>query len=492
MKKVAVIGSGISGLSAASMLAAKGVDVHLFEKNNEIGGRARVFRTNGFSFDMGPSWYWMPEVFENFYNKFGHSASDFYELKRLSPSFTVIFDDEVIKVPDSFDELCGLFESIETGASEKLRSFIADAQKKYQIAMGEMIFKPGKSLTEYLQPGIFGQALSMNLFSSFSKHLKKYFKHPMLISILQFPILFLGATPSKIPALYSMMNYAAFKMGTWYPMGGFVKVIDAFEKIALEHGVQIHKNEEVVKINVRNKRIESLNTANRVIEVDGVVGAADYNHVEQTLLDLPFRKYTTDYWSNRTLSPSCLIFYVGVRKKINKLDHHNLFFDADYDTHAKEIYRTKSWPVNPLFYVCCPSVTDYSVAPEGMENLFILMPLASGIKDDQSTREIYYELLMQRIERFAGEDISSQVIFKRSYCVSDFEADYHAYKGNAYGLANTLRQTAILKPKMTSRKVQNLFYAGQLTVPGPGVPPSIISGQIASGLLLNYIDERSI
>lgn len=356
---------GISGLTAASILASKNLEVHVFEKNANVGGRARVLHAKGFSFDMGPSWYWMPEVFEQFYNLFGHTASDFYQLKRLAPSFTVIFSEkDIISVPDNFGELCSLFESIEKGAAGKLRKFIKDAQKKYDVAMGGLIMKPGISLVEYMSMKTFGQALGINLFSSFASHVKKYFSHPYLISLLQFPILFLGSTPAKIPAMYSLMNYAAFKLGTWYPMGGFGKVIDAMKSIAIEQKVVFHTSEPVEGFEIINHHIHSLVTHKGSFNIDAVLGSADYNHIEQTLLAPGHRQYTPAYWDNRIMTPSSLIFYLGVGKKIKKFAHHNLFFDEDYDAHADEIYKTKKWPERPLFYMCCPSVTDPSVSPE--------------------------------------------------------------------------------------------------------------------------------
>jgi phytoene desaturase len=285
------------------------------------------------------------------------------------------------------------------------------------------------------------------------------------------------------------MNYAAFKLGTWYPMGGFGKMIDAFKSIALEKGVTFHTSEPVEKLNISNGRINTISTFRGKTNVDAVIGAADYNHIEQKLLESQFRQYSPAYWDKRVMAPSSLLFYLGVNKKIKKLDHHNLFFDADYDTHADEIYVTRKWPEDPLFYVCCPSVTDPSVAPAGMENIFILMPLAPGVNDEDNVREKYFDMLLTRLEKYAGEEIRNHIVYKKSYCVSDFVSDYNAYKGNAYGLANTLKQTAILKPKIASKKVKNLFYAGQLTVPGPGVPPSIISGEIASAMLLNKLNS---
>jgi phytoene desaturase len=482
---VAVIGSGFSGLSAAAILASNGFDVHVLEKNSQLGGRARALSEHGFTFDMGPSWYWMPDVFEKYFNRFGYTASDFYELKKLDPGFAVIFGkDDVMDVPADFDSLCALFEQTEAGSAEKLRKFMDEAEYKYNAGMNDLVYKPGLSITEFMRYDLAKDVFRLQIFSSFSKHVRSRFKNPKLISLLEFPVLFLGAAPKDTPALYSLMNYSGLKIGTFYPMGGFAKVADAFRRIAEEQGAKIHTNATVESFGWNGNSISGVNAGGSTLPVNAVIGSADYHHIEQELLPESFRTYSKKYWDSRVFAPSCLIFYLGINKRIAKLRHHNLFFDEDIEQHTQDIYTDKQWPGKPLFYVCVPSKTDSSVAPEGCENIFILMPIAVGLTDAPEIRDHYYSLIMKRIEAFAGEKISENAIFKKSYSVSNFVHDYNAYKGNAYGLANTLRQTAILKPKIRSRKVSNLFYAGQLTVPGPGVPPAIISGQVAAAEVL--------
>jgi phytoene desaturase len=482
----AVIGSGFSGLSAAAYLGANGVSVDVYEKNEDFGGRARTLRTdNGYTFDMGPSWYWMPEVFEKFFNYFGYSHKDFYELKLLDPSFSIIFEDnEVMDVPSDFEELCNMFEKFEKGSSVNLNKFLGEAEYKYNAGINNLVYKSGRSILEFADYKTITGIFRLDIFSSFSKHVKKYFKNPKLISLIEFPVLFLGAMPEKTPALYSLMSYAGLKLGTWYPMGGFGKVIDAMKKVGEKYSVQYHNSTPVTGLNVKTNIISSISSGKRRYPTDAVIASADYNHVEQTLLKPEYRNYSEAYWNNRTFAPSCLIYYVGVSKKLNKLRHHNLFFDKDLRPHALNIYSDPRWPENPLFYVCCPSKTDPSVSPEGHENLFLLLPIAPGLEDGENIREEYFKIMISRINKFSGEDIEAFIDYKKSYCVSDFVSDYNAYKGNAYGLANTLRQTAILKPKLRNKKVNNLFFSGQLTVPGPGVPPSIISGKVAAGELL--------
>jgi len=490
MTKVLIIGSGFAGLSAACCLAAEGMEVEVFEKNDQPGGRARLLETGGFKFDMGPSWYWMPDVFERFFNNFGKRASDYYDLKKLDPSYSVFFEDAAIEIPSGEQNVIHLFETIEKGAGDKLYKFLREAEYKYQVGIEELVYKPSLSYLEFADWRLAKSSLRLDVFNSLSSHVKKYFKNPKLIQLLEFPVLFLGAMPSKIPALYSLMNYADITLGTWYPMGGMYKVVEGMTRLAESLGVKFYLNSQVDKILV-NSSGESygINVTGSEIKGDVIIGGADYHHVEQNLLEKNFRTYSENYWDSKTLAPSCLIFYVGLNKKLKKLTHHNLFFDADFTKHAEEIYLTKEWPSNPLFYVCCPSKTDGSVAPPGCENLFVLIPTAVGLSDNEELREKYFQLVMKRMEKVAGESIIPFVQFKKSYAGSDFVSDYNSYKGNAYGLANTLSQTAILRPSIKSKKVKNLYYTGQLTVPGPGVPPALISGQVVATQIFKDLNQ---
>ena len=489
-KKIIIIGSGISSLSCASFLAKEGHEVTVLEKNETIGGRARQFKEKDYVFDMGPSWYWMPEVFERFYNQFNHTASDFYELKRLDPSYRVFwknnsFDDVPAKLEDYYE----WFEKLEPGSGENLKKFLKEAAYKYTTGMNDLVHKPSLKWSEFIDKRIFAGMFQLHLFSSFSTYIRKYFKHPKILALLEFPVLFLGAMPKDTPALYSLMNYADIELGTWYPMGGMFNIIEAFEKIAKEQGVKILTNQDVIGFEYKDNKIVSTKTATDSFKTDFVVSGADYNHTDQKLLP-KFSNYTEKYWDKRKMAPSSLLFYIGIDKKIENLHHHNLFFDADFEQHAIEIYSDPMWPNDPLFYACCPSKTDPSVAPFGHENLFLLVPLAPNLNDSEEMREKYFDILIERIERQTGCDFKANITYKKSYCISDFKKDYNAYKGNAYGLANTLLQTAILKPSMKNKNLENMYYTGQLTVPGPGVPPSIISGEVVAKELIKNISNQ--
>jgi phytoene desaturase len=486
-KKIAIIGSGFSGLSAAAYAAKSGYEVHVFEKHNGPGGRARQFTTTeGYVFDMGPSWYWMPDIIENFFTDFACKASDFFVLISLNPQFEMIFEDENLEVPKDFEALKRLFETIESGAALQLEKFIKAAKFKYEVGMRDFVNKPCHSWSEFISPKIAKSALQLDLLTDFRSYVAKYFKNEKLRMLMEFPVIFLGASPENIPALYSLMNYGGYALGTHYPIGGFYQLVLAMKKVAENQGVKFHFNANVEKINIENHQAKSLTINGEDYFFDAVIASSDYHHTE-TLLEPQYRNYSELYWNSRTFAPSCLIFYLGINQEIPNLKHHTLFFENDFNSHIDSIYSDKKWPDKPLFYCCCPSKTDDSVAPKGKENIFLLMPLAIGIDDEEATREKYLLEMLTRLEIMTGaSDLQSKIEYKRSYCVSDFVSDYNAFGGNAYGLANTLKQTAVLKPKIRNKKVKNLFYTGQLTVPGPGVPPSIISGKIVANQLNQF------
>ncbi len=482
-KKVNIIGSGFSGISAAASLAQKGYEVDVFEKNSLPGGRARKFEEQGYRFDMGPTWYWMPEVFEKFFGLFGKKVSDYYELKRVDPGYRMYFGpDDYVDVPADMDALLKLFGSIEPGADRKLEKFLKKAEFKYNIGINELVYLPGNSYLELVRWDLMKGVVKLDFFKSVSTYVGREFKDHRLRQILEFPVIFLGATPQNTPALYTLMNYADLKLGTWYPVGGMYSVIEGMKSVAEEMGARFHMNSEVEEIAVNGESAVGLKINGELKSSDAIVAAADYYFVEQKLLPEKHRRYSEKYWDKRVMAPSSLLFYLGLDKKLERFEHHNLFFDEDFISHAKEIYEDPKWPTKPAIYVSNNTVTDPSVAPEGHDNLIILIPVAPALEDNDQIRDKYFDLVMERLEKNTGQEIKKHVVYRRSYAHNDFEKDYHSYKGNAYGLANTLWQTANLKPRMKS-KLPNLLYTGQLTVPGPGVPPTIISGQVVADQL---------
>ncbi|WP_075590015.1 phytoene desaturase family protein [Labilibacter marinus] len=487
--KIAVIGAGFSGLSAANYLAKEGYSVSVYEKHDMCGGRARQYTEAGFKFDMGPTWYWMPDVFERFFADFNKKPSDYYNLLRLNPGYRVYFgQDDYMDISSDLEKIYELFEKEEKGGAQFLKKFLKGAEYNYNAAMEKVVYMPGKSPLELITPATIkrlGQFVK-----SISAMVRAGVKSERLRQVLEFPVLFLGAKPEDTPAFYCFMNYADMVLGTWYPEGGMFSVVKAFEQLALESGVTIHLKSDVSKIVSESGKVKGVEVNGVLNQADVVVSGADYYHTE-SLLDEAYRNYSDKYWNKKVFAPSALLFYVGFDKKLKNLEHHALFFDSSFKQHAKSIYDTKTWPDNPLFYASFPSVTDANCSPEGKESAIFLIPISTGIEDTPEIRERYFDEIIQRLEHMTQQSVKDCVILKRSYCVNDFKEDYGAYGGNAYGLSNILTQTAFLKPKLQNKKLANMFYTGQLTVPGPGVPPTIISGKIVSQLVTQYLNVKN-
>ena len=480
-KKISIIGSGFSSLSAACYLAKAGFEVEIFEKNDSIGGRARQFKAEGFTFDMGPSWYWMPDVFERFFADFNKKPSDYYSLDKLDPGYQVVFgEDEHIKIGDNLEKIYKVFDEEEKHGASKLMKFISNAQENYDIAIKDLVYKPGVSALELITPKTIKKLGAF--FSTVDKDVEKAFKSDKLKQVLKFPVLFLGAKPSETPSFYNFMNYADFGLGTWHPKGGFFEVIKAMKNLAESLGVKVNTSSNITKIGVNGNSVSHLEVDGAPINCDIVLSGADYHHTE-TLLEQKHRQYSEEYWDKKVFAPSSLLFYIGFDKKIKNVEHHNLYFDVDFNQHAHSIYTKPKWPKEPLFYANFTSKTDPNTAPDGCENGFFLVPIAPGLEDTESLRKQYFDIVMSRFEKLTKQNVRDHIIFKRTYCVDDFKEDYNSYKGNAYGMANTLLQTAFLRPKLKSKKVNNLYFTGQLTVPGPGVPPALISGKLVAQLI---------
>lgn len=483
-KTIQIIGSGFSSLAAACYLAKEGNKVAVFEKNNSLGGRARQFTEKGFTFDMGPSWYWMPDVFESFFADFGKKPSDYYSLEKLSPGYRVFFENnEHFDVSDDLNTIISDFEKIEKGSGKQLEQFISNAKSNYEIAIKDLVYRPGETIFELITPQT---ALKLDqFFSNIKRDVRKKIKNKNLQQILEFPVLFLGAKPSDTPSFYNFMNYADFGLGTWQPKNGFFDVVEAMINLGEELGVTYHSNINIEEISIENNIAVGIKINNEISKSDVVLSGADYQHTE-TLLPKINRQYSEAYWDKKIFAPSSLLFYVGIDKKLENVCHHNLFFDSDFDKHAIDIYDNPKWSEDPLFYANFTSITNQHTAPEGCENGFFLVPIAPDLEDNEELREIYFEKIISRFEKITKQEIRKNIIYKKSFCVNDFKSEYNSYKGNAYGMANTLLQTAVLRPKLKSKKVKNLYFTGQLTVPGPGVPPALISGKLVAQLIEKY------
>lgn len=490
MKKVVVIGSGFSSLSVACYMANAGHKVSVFEKNKSIGGRARQFERDGFKFDMGPTFYWMPDIFERFFADFKKKPADFYQITRLDPGYEIYFgENDTLKESADRTKLNQTFEQLEAGSSVFLDRFLKKAEFNYRVAIDKVVYKPGKSPLELVMPQTIIRIFQFITSVSFS--VRKNIKNDKLRQMLEFPVLFLGAKPNKTPSFYRFMNYADMILGSWHVKGGMIEVLNGMLQLAASMGAEIFTDSPVTEIRTEKGKATGIVVAGTFIQADVIISGADYHHTE-LLLPRKERNYTQKYWSRKVFAPSAILYYIGFDKRIDNVSHHTLFFDTSFKEHASDIYDTPDWPVKPLFYASFPTKTDSSLAPKGQETAILLIPIAAGLMDTAQIREKYLGQVIRRMEELTGQELNSHILFSQSYATTDFMSDYNAYKGNAYGLANTLRQTAFMKPKVCNKRLANFFYTGQLTVPGPGVPTAIISGKIAAECALSYLNSKTI
>ncbi|GAB6090978.1 phytoene desaturase family protein [Spirochaeta dissipatitropha] len=478
-KKVCVIGGGFGGLSAASLLASKGFEVTLLEKNDGLGGRAQVWKEDGFIFDMGPSWYLMPEVFEQFFSYLGKNRSDYYELHKLDPYYRIFFSpDEIIDINGDLKRTKEIFESFESGGGARLQKYLDGAEYKYNVAMREFLYTEYRNVFQFFNRRIMLEGTRMNIFQSLDKFIGKYFQDRRAKQILEYAMVFLGASPKNAPALYSLMSHVDLNLGVYFPIGGMAALVDGFSKLAEDCGVKLLTGHEVRSLEVNNGRVTAAVTDQGKIEADIFLGNADYQHIDQKLLPEKYRSYSPGYWNKRIMAPTMFIIYLGLNRKVPELVHHNLYFSDPWDEHFDQIFKKPAWPDDPSYYVSCASHDDPLVAPEGHENIFFLVPVASGMDDNDSIRETYSEKILDHFENLIGTRIRDSIIIKRIFSHRDFSSEYNAFKGSALGIAHTLNQTAIFRPSHRSRKLSNLYFSGQYTHPGVGVPMTIISSHV--------------
>jgi len=483
-KKAIVVGAGFGGLAAAGLLARDGYKVNVIEKNEQVGGRASVWKKDGFTFDMGPSWYLMPDVFEKFFAEFNKKPEDYMDLVRLDPSYRVFFsEDEYVDISADMKKNYELFEKLEPGAKEKMEEYLKLSEYEYEIAMKDFIYKDYKHFTDFLKPKLIVEGTKLHMFEKLDTFALRYFKSEKIRKILEYTIVFLGGSPYDSPALYSLMSHVDFNMGVWFPKGGMAKLAEAMYKLAKEQGATFIFNEPVEKVIVENGKTTGVKTNKKTYKADIVVVNADYAWADMNLLEKKHRSYSDRYWEKRKIAPSAYLLFLGLDKKIKNFEHHNLYFHPKWVDHFDDIFKDPKWPKDFSYYVSCITKTDPKTAPKGGENVFVLIPVAPGLKDDEKTREKYYDITIKHMEKLAGENLRDHVIVKRIFAHNDFSSRYNAYKGTALGLAHTLKQTAVFRPKHTSKKVKNLYFTGHYNHPGIGVPMVIISSQILNDII---------
>lgn len=490
-KSVIIIGGGFGGIAAACLLGKKGYKVTVLEKNEQMGGRASVFKADGFTFDMGPSWYLMPDVFEKFFKSLGEDLNDYVKLTRLSPSYRIHFKDvldEPVDIQSDLKKDAKFFESIEPGSSEALKKYLDRAEYVYNTAINKFLYKNYDSVKDFMSPSLAKEAGKLALFSNMDRYVRKFFKSPELQKIMQYPLVFLGSSPYNAPAIYSLMSHVDFNQGVFYPDGGFGSVVKALEKIAIKYDVKLETNANVSKIITKNGKAIGVTVNGGDVFADIIVSDADPHFTEKKLLKPKERDHSDKYWKSRTLAPSALLMYLGVKGKLPELIHHNLIFSKDWKTNFGQIFDKPQWPDDPSLYISNPSKSDDSVAPKGHENLFVLVPVAAGLKYDDKMLEKYADKILRTIEQETGiNDLRKRIVYKRLFSVKDFESRYNSFNGTGLGLAHTLKQTAVFRPKNVSKKVKNLYYVGANVHPGIGVPITLISAE----LLLQRLEKTN-
>lgn len=478
-----IIGSGLGGIATAILLAKSGMHVDVYEKNATLGGRANVFEVDGFRFDMGPSWYLMPDIFEQFFNLIDEDIREHLPLQKLSPSYRVFFKDEdepqVVDIFSDFERDKQTFEKLEVGSSEKLKTYLQQAKKQYNTAVERFIHRNYNTIFDFLTPEIVKAGIQLSVFKKMDQFVRRYFSSDKVQKIMQYPLVFLGSSPYNTPALYSIMSHIDFSMGVYYPKDGIYAIVETLVRIAKKHGVTFHTNAPITRIVVEQGKATGVEVNGQTVMADYVISNADPEFTERALLEPSQRDHKASYWESRTLAPSAFIMYLGVKDCIPSLTHHNLLFSKDWKKNFGEIFDSPAWPNDPSLYICAPSKTDTTVAPENHENLFVLVPIAAGLKDTTEVREAYADKMLHLISTEMDiPNLKDRIVYQRIFTVSDFQKEYHSYKGTALGLAHTMKQTAVFRPNNVSKKVQNLYYAGANTNPGIGMPMCLISAQL--------------
>jgi 1-hydroxy-2-isopentenylcarotenoid 3,4-desaturase len=481
--QIVIIGAGFGGLSAAALLARDGFDVTVIEKTEQPGGRASVYSEQGYNFDMGPSWYLMPDVYEKFFADFDKKPEDFFTLKKLNPLYRIFYyDKKVFDISADIEENYKLFDSFEEDGGEKLKEYLKSSQDLYDFSVNEMLFKDYRSVLDLLSGKLLLKSTKLRLWENLQHYVNNKFKSDEARKILEYAIGFLGGSPSNTPSFYHLVSHADLTLGVFYPQGGMREIVKAVKELAESYGAKFIFNESVKLLEVHDHIIKRVITSNGVYEPDLVVSNADYHHTEIDLLTPENRTYDVDYWEKKVLSPSAMVIYLGINRKVNGLAHHNLFLEKDWEDGFNSVFNPEmaAWPKHPSYYVNIPSLTDNNAAPDGCETIYILAPLAPGLEDTTELREAFYNLIMDDLESKLGDKIRRDVVVKKIFALTDFEERYNAFKGTAFGLAHTLKQTALFRPTHKSNKVKNLYYTGQYTHPGIGVPMTMVSSQIIS------------
>lgn len=482
-KRVIIIGAGIGGIATANLLAKAGYSVTVLEKNAQPGGRAGVLRKNGFTFDTGPSWYLMPEVFEHYFDLLGKSVHDELDLTKLTPAYKVFFEkaSPLVITGDSGTD-AATFESIEKGSGTKLKEYIEKGDRIYTLSLRHFLYTNFTSIRDFTKSDILrrGHTMTRLAFTPIDSYVRKFVTDYRLRQILEYPMVFLGSSPFSAPAIYSLMSALDFKEGVYYPQGGLYTIIERLVIAGNELGVQFRYNAPVQRIATRDDEVSGVTLeSGEHMSADIVISNADLHFTETQLLEEKNRSYPASYWSKHEAGPSALLMYLGVKGSLPELEHHNLFFVDDWKKNFDAIFNDKKLPTPASIYICKPSATDPSVAPKGHENVFVLVPLPPGVDLDNDALERACSGYLQQIEQQLGiKDLRKRIVTKELFGPNDFSNKFNAWQNTALGPSHILKQSALFRTPNKSRKVKNLYYVGGSTTPGIGLPMCLIGAEL--------------
>lgn len=478
-----IIGAGFGGLALANLLAKSGVAVKIYEQHNQPGGRAGQLKKDGFTFDTGPSWYLMPEIFEHYFDLLGEKPQDHYELTRLDPGYNVTFaDGSSVKIHGDKRKDGKTFDTVHPGSDKILQRYLDQSEEIYRLAVKEFLYNNFASAQQILPKNMIRHIprLIMLAGRTMDSYLRGYFKNEKLRQILEYPAVFLGASPFKAPALYSLMSYLDFRQGVFYPQGGMYKLVTALTSIGQKLGVEYHYSKAVKAILYDDRKATGIELVDGTkVFADIVVSNADLHFSETKLLPSGLQTYPEKYWRKREAGPSAILLFLGVKGKLPNMEHHNLFFTQDWQGSFDQIFDKKSWPEHASMYACRPSKTDTTVAPKGHENLFVLVPGPAVAELSQEELQSLADRYIDQLAMMIGvADLRKRIVTKQIFGPRDFAAEFNAWQGTALGLSHTLRQSAMFRPKNVSSKLHNLYYVGGTTVPGIGLPMCLIGAEL--------------
>lgn len=480
MTKIIIIGAGIGGLATANLLARDGHEVHVYEKNSQLGGRAGQFKKDGFVFDTGPSWYLMPEVFDHYYKLFNTSAQNELELIKLTPAYKVYSGNDPLIITGNLETDAKTFDNIEPQSGEKLKRYIAKSTETYRLSLKHFLYSNFDSPWSLAKMEILKHGREMATLATMPIHsyVKKNFKHPRLQQVLEYPTVFLGSSPYTAPALYSLMSALDFDEGVFYPKGTMYAVVESLVRIGSSLNISYHLNSDVTEIITEKGKAVSIRLADGTTnEAPIIISNADLHFTETTLLKPTEQSYPASYWQKKEPSPSALLMYLGIKGKIPEFEHHTLLFTKDWQENFDLIFNKKQIPSPASLYISKTSQSD-NTAPKGHENIFVLVPLPAGIELSEDETNKLADEYLEQIKTTTGVDLKARTVSRTLFGPNDFASKYNAWQSTMLGPSHRLLQSAFFRTPNKSKKVSGLFYVGASTVPGVGVPMCLIGAEM--------------